>query len=229
MSQPERPNRGLGIVTGPASPLRQSESNDSPGDKAGISISKPDEQQTPDSARRLLATPSTATFASSRNDEALNDLERGYSPSLYSTKGYLSWLHSPSQSRLLSKNHSHEYASLQGHLCNSSKDFKQSMFRWPANGILVLSILSTGLSCLFFVVAIHGPRYGERIGTNGVLTASTSAFLTSFLAKIIEVSFLTVVVAYIGQNLARKAYSVESPDGVSFAEISMRHWAVQPG
>ena len=223
-------------MTGSSSPLRQSESHDIPVDDASATKAGADEDDTPDSVRRLFVTPSTGTFSgTTRNEDALNDLERGHSPSLYSTKGYLSWLHSPSQKSLLAKDQrpsqygSDEYASLQGHLCNSSKQFKQSMLQWPANGILLLSLISTALSGMFFLVAVIGPRYGGNVGTHGILTASTAAFLTSFLAKIIEVSFVTLVVAYIGQSLARKAFAGESPDGVSFAEISMRHWAVQPG
>ena len=236
MSRSERPDRGLGIVTNSASPLRQSELNNSSDDITGVFKTDTEANKTPESARRLLTTPSTATFSTtspSRNDEALNDLERGHSPSLYSTKGYISWLHSPSQKHLLSHDQngvqSDEHAFLQGHLCSNSRTFKQSMFHWPANGILALCITSTALSCLFLLVAIRGPRYGERVGTHGWLTASSAAFLTSFLAKVIEVSFVTIVVAYVGQKLARKAYSSETGDGVTFAEISMRHWAVQPG
>lgn len=103
------------------------------------------------------------------------------------------------------------------------------MLEWPANGIVLISFVSTALSGLFLLVAVIGPRYGSHVGTHGDLTASTAAFLTSFLAKLIEVSFVALVVAYIGQSLARKAFAGESPDGVSFAEISMRYWAVQPG
>lgn len=216
--------------------MRRSESHELPVDDISAARPGADGDEAPDSARRLYTTPSTGTFSgTTRNEDALNDLERGQSPSLYSTKGYLSWLHSPSQKSLLAKDQlsghygGDEYASLQGHLCNSSKQFKQSMLSWPANGILLLSLVSTALSCLFFLVAVIAPRYGGNVGTHGLLTASTAAFLTSFLAKIIEVSFVTLVVAYLGQSLARKAFAGESPDGVSFAEISMRHWAVQPG
>lgn len=218
-------------MTSSDSPLRQTHLHDETGkEHTGPSTSGPDETQTPDSARRLLNTPSTITFSGSiRNEEALHDLERGHSPSLYSTKGYLSWLHSPSQRELLAQDRGDSHAFLQDHLCNGAKDFKHSMFHWPASGVLFLSALSTGLSCLFFSVAVIGPRYGPAIGTNGVLTASTAAFLTSLPAKIIEVSFVTIVIAYIGQSLARRAYSGEVSEGVSFAEISMRHWAVQPG
>ena len=224
-------------MTGAASPLGQRRSHDASNDDAGSSKIGPVEDRTPDSARRLFSPASTGSFVGSTgNDQAPKDLEGGHTPSLYSMKDYFTWLHSPSQNHLLPKDQgsghhdqSGEYASLQDHLCNSSKEFKQSMFSWPANAVLLLSFISTSLSCLFFLVAAIGPRYGDGVGTHGYLTASTAAFLTSALAKLIEVSFVTLVVAYLGQTLARRAYSSEPSDSVSFAEISMRHWAVQPG
>lgn len=237
MARPDRPSAGLGIVTGSASPVRQPTLNVAADDSARSFVDRPDEDETANPVQRLYTTPSTGTFSgTTRNEQAFSDLERGQTPSLYSPKEYFSWLHSPSQKSLLPKrqnagpyDHIDEHASLRGHLCNSSKDFKQSMFQWPGSGILLLSIVSTSLSCLFFLVAAIGPRYRESVGTHGMLSASTAAFLTSLLAKIIEVSYVTLVVAYIGQTLARKAYSSKPTDAVSFAEISMRHWAVQPG
>lgn len=103
------------------------------------------------------------------------------------------------------------------------------MIRWPGIAIILLSLMSTTLSCLFVVIAIKAPRYGELIGTDKLLTVGTAAFLTSLLAKIVEISFVTTLVAYIGQVLARKACSQQPYDAVSFAELSMRQWAVQPG
>ena len=67
------------------------------------------------------------------------------------------------------------------------------------------------------------------IGKAGTLTISSAAFLTSFFAKMIELAFITIVVAFIGQSLARKAYKKETNVGVTLAEISMRSWIVQPG
>ena len=45
----------------------------------------------------------------------------------------------------------------------------------------------------------------------------------------IELSFITVVVAFVGQLLARRAFHRESGAGVTLAEISMRSWVVQSG
>ena len=46
----------------------------------------------------------------------------------------------------------------------------------------------------------------------------------------IEISFVTVVVAFIDQELARRAYKKGEPNpGVTLAEMSMRNWIIQPG
>lgn len=42
----------------------------------------------------------------------------------------------------------------------------------------------------------------------------------------IELSFITCVVAFIGQLLARRAFQKEPNPGVTLAEISMRSWIV---
>ncbi|KAI7508871.1 hypothetical protein KC347_g5739 [Hortaea werneckii] len=45
----------------------------------------------------------------------------------------------------------------------------------------------------------------------------------------IELSYITVLVAFIGQALARRAFKQEQARGVTLAEISMRGWVQQPG
>lgn len=95
--------------------------------------------------------------------------------------------------------------------------------------IILLSIFSTFFSGAFVAIAFHRPRWGTRIGTNGAITISSAAFLTSLFAKMIELSFITVVVAFIGQLLARRAFQRDPSAGVTLAEISMRNWVVQPG
>ena len=49
-----------------------------------------------------------------------------------------------------------------------------------------------------------------------------------FLAKTIEISFVTVFIAYLGQCLSRRAHHPSSSRGVSLAEMSMRTWLTQP-
>lgn len=204
-------------------------------------------QQTPEIDKAWTTTPSTAGFSGiTQCDEVFNDRdslfkgfdEVGTKPkaSVHSLQSSPSWFQSTSERSLLPKgtpitqdDHTDEHASLRGHTCNSSVHFRQSMWSWPAVGIILLALFSTVLSGVFFFVAAVGPKYGRTVGTHGSLTASAAAFVTSLLAKLIEISFVTLVVALIGQMIARKAYNKDSTQGVTLAEMTMRSWAVQPG
>ncbi|KAF2215468.1 hypothetical protein CERZMDRAFT_110142 [Cercospora zeae-maydis SCOH1-5] len=95
--------------------------------------------------------------------------------------------------------------------------------------ILTLAIFSTAFSLIFLIIALRGPKYGRAIRNGGNLTPSSAAFLTSFFAKLIELSFVTVVVAFIGQALARRAFKLERARGITLAELNMRAWILQPG
>jgi hypothetical protein len=85
------------------------------------------------------------------------------------------------------------------------------------------------MSALFLIVAIREPRYGRMIRTNGVLTISGATVLTTFFAKTIELTFVTVIVALLGQALARRAHDKKKEHGITLAEINMRSWILQPG
>lgn len=113
--------------------------------------------------------------------------------------------------------------------CSSQKQVKQKMGHWVSTVFIILAIFSTVLSAIFLIIALRGPRYGRYISTNGALTASSAAFLTSFFAKIIEMTFVTVQVAFIGQALARRAFKQRTARGITLAELSMRTWISQPG
>jgi hypothetical protein len=91
--------------------------------------------------------------------------------------------------------------------------------------ILTLAVFSSAFSGIFLVIALVAPHWGRRISNDsGMLTPAVAATLTSFFAKLIEMSFVTVVVAFIGQALARRAFKLENARGVTLAEISMRTW-----
>lgn len=94
--------------------------------------------------------------------------------------------------------------------------------------ILILAIYCTLLSGLYVVVAIWKPRYGRRIGEDGGISASNAALVSAILAKTIELSFVTVFVAFLGQVLSRSAIT-RSSNGISLSDISMRGWITQPG
>ena len=53
--------------------------------------------------------------------------------------------------------------------------------------------------------------------------------LTSVMAKLIELSFVTSFVAFLGQVLSRRAFMKEQGRGVTLSELSMWRWVVQPG
>ncbi|EMC94089.1 hypothetical protein BAUCODRAFT_74704 [Baudoinia panamericana UAMH 10762] len=92
---------------------------------------------------------------------------------------------------------------------------------------LLTSVFSTFFSGLFLVVSIRKPRYGKMISSDGSLTASSAALLTTALAKLTEASFATVFVAFLGQIFAHRAY--KHVHGVTLAELSLRSWIVLPG
>lgn len=94
----------------------------------------------------------------------------------------------------------------------------------------MLAVYSTILSGLYLGVAIRKPRYGKSIRTHGGLSPSTASLLSTLFAKTIELSFVTVFVAFLGQVLSRRAIVGQSRRrGVSIAEMTMRTWIMQPG
>jgi hypothetical protein len=60
------------------------------------------------------------------------------------------------------------------------------------------------------------------------MTASTANVLTQLFAKLIELSFVTTFVTFLGQVLSRRAFSRDSR-GITLAEMTMRNWIMQPG
>ncbi|EOA84484.1 uncharacterized protein SETTUDRAFT_111827 [Exserohilum turcica Et28A] len=93
-------------------------------------------------------------------------------------------------------------------------------------GLLFASIYSTLLSALFFIVALIQPKYGHVVSARGRFSPSSAALFTAFIAKTVELSFVMVFLAFIGQVLSRRAIHQK---GVSLATISMRSWILQPG
>jgi hypothetical protein len=85
------------------------------------------------------------------------------------------------------------------------------------------------LSGLYLFIAAYAPRYDRVICNYGRFTVSSAAFWTAILAKSIEMSFVTVIVALLSQSLSRRACGNERRQGVTLAEMSMRSWIVQLG
>lgn len=113
--------------------------------------------------------------------------------------------------------------------CPTSREFYQGRGNWLAISILVLSVFSTVFSGIFLGIALRGPRYGRRITTHGSLTPSSAIVLTAIMAKLIELSFVTSFVGFLGQVLSRRAFMKNQGRGITLAEMSMWRWVVQPG
>lgn len=92
----------------------------------------------------------------------------------------------------------------------------------------MLAIYSTVFSGVWLGVALIRPRWGRHITTTGKIPPATASLLCAAFAKSIELSFVTVFVAFLGQVLSRRAYTNKSK-GITIAEMSMRAWVMQPG
>ncbi|KAL4922071.1 hypothetical protein BDW62DRAFT_76928 [Aspergillus aurantiobrunneus] len=112
--------------------------------------------------------------------------------------------------------------------CPTKKTIVHRRLSWVPATILVLALYSTLLSGLYLVVAFLKPRYGKFIGVDGKLAASTASLLSTLFAKTIELAYVTVCVAFLGQVLTRRALTKGSR-GISISDMSMRTWIMQPG
>lgn len=90
-------------------------------------------------------------------------------------------------------------------------------------GLAVVSAYSTFMSGLFLVIAIVQPRYGYIISDRGHLSPASAALITAFLAKTIELSFVMVFLAFLGQILSRRALQQR---GVTLSNVAMRSWVL---
>lgn len=116
-----------------------------------------------------------------------------------------------------------------GHECQTRRDFYRSRFSWLNATLVFICVLSTVLSGIFLGLALKGPRYGRFISTSegAKMRPATAILWTSIIAKVIELSFVTGFVAFLGQVLSRRAFSRSG--GVTLSELSMWRWVVQPG
>ncbi|KAL4783584.1 hypothetical protein BJX76DRAFT_250838 [Aspergillus varians] len=112
--------------------------------------------------------------------------------------------------------------------CPTKKTIIHGRLSWVPATILVLAVYSTLMSGLYLVVAFVKPRYGRFIGVDGKLAASTASLLSTLFAKTIELAYVTVCVALLGQVLTRRALTKGSR-GISISDMSMRTWLMQPG
>lgn len=106
-------------------------------------------------------------------------------------------------------------------------DVKVGRTSGPAMLLLFMSLYSTIMSGVWFVVAAVQPRWGTIVSSHGAMTLSTSNLVTAILAKTIEMSFVYVFVSYIGQRLTRRA--MVNKEGMTLSEMSMRGWVTVSG
>lgn len=109
-----------------------------------------------------------------------------------------------------------------------TKRLNHGRANWLSIVILALAIYSTVMSGMWLAVAMIRPRWGRHVTTTGKITPATASLLCTAFAKTIELSFVTVFVAFLGQVLSRKAFAHNSK-GITIAEMSMRAWVMQPG
>ncbi|KAH6687758.1 hypothetical protein F5X68DRAFT_239145 [Plectosphaerella plurivora] len=92
-----------------------------------------------------------------------------------------------------------------------------------------MSVYSTILSGIWFVVAVFQPRWGRVVATSGgTIEPSTASVVCALLAKTIELTFVTVFISFLGQALTRRSF-VRKSKGITLAEMMMRNWVIQPG
>lgn len=110
--------------------------------------------------------------------------------------------------------------------CRSKKALATGRSNWLSISILMLSVYSTFFSGFWLFIAIIKPRYKNMIGTSH-MTQQTASVLYAGFAKSIELSFVTVFVALLGQILSKRALGERK--SITIAEMSMRSWVLQPG
>lgn len=113
---------------------------------------------------------------------------------------------------------------------DSLQSIKRGRMTWISIITLVLALYSAVTSGAFTFLAVVKPHYHQFIMSDGLITPRVAAMLTSAIAKTTEMAFVTVVVAWLGQTLSRRAAdSGRRPSGFTLAELNMRNWVVQPG
>lgn len=104
-----------------------------------------------------------------------------------------------------------------GVTCPSHKPIAIPRTSWLWLILLTLSIFSTVFSGIYLAIAIRGPRYGRLIHQDRAFSISTASVLFTVFAKLIELSFVTVFVAFLGQVISRRAFMRKHGKGITLA------------
>lgn len=86
-----------------------------------------------------------------------------------------------------------------------------------------MSVLSTLSSLAYVVIAIWGPVWYQ------IRDPTISKNVASIIAKIIETSFGSICVLYLGRLLTRRSTNEDKHHGVSLDQICMRDSIIDPG
>ena len=74
-------------------------------------------------------------------------------------------------------------------------------------GLIALSFFSTTISLVYFVIAAKKHQYKSYVSdSGGQITPSDIATVYALFAKLIEMSFVAVFVAFIGQVVSRRSF-----------------------
>ena len=111
---------------------------------------------------------------------------------------------------------------------STASDTHKPRSRWLTIALPVLSVFSTVLSGLVLILALKKHAWGTLISTRGTIPPSMVPLIFPLLAKIIELSFSSVFVAFLGQALSRRVFDHDQSKGMTITEMSMRTWVVQP-
>ncbi|CAI7610730.1 unnamed protein product [Penicillium glandicola] len=111
--------------------------------------------------------------------------------------------------------------------CPNRATVLQKRLSWVPLTVLVLAIYATIFSGIYLVIALRKPRW-HAISNQGPLVPSTASLLSAFFAKTIELSYVTICVAFLGQVLSRRAL-MKNSRGISISDMNMRAWIMQPG
>lgn len=111
--------------------------------------------------------------------------------------------------------------------CPNRATVLQKRLSWIPLTVLILAVYATLFSGVYLVVAFWKPRW-IHVSSDGPVLPSTARFLSSFFAKTIELSYVTVCVAFLGQVLSRRAL-MKNSRGISISDMNMRAWIMQPG
>ncbi|KAL9081752.1 MAG: hypothetical protein Q9159_007060 [Coniocarpon cinnabarinum] len=113
--------------------------------------------------------------------------------------------------------------------CASSKPLQSNVKDRTYITLLALAVFSTVFSGIYLAIAVIRPGYRDLIlqSDDGRISYSNAKLIFALIGKLVELAFVTVFVAFVGQAISTKAFN--KAHGVTLAEILMRGWIVQPG